>query len=367
MAATATRSRSTACCAARSTRPGSSSATTPGARPSSSTATSTPAARCPASRPRSPATATATRPAARPSWSGTDGFDFLLFSLPDNDNYSHRHGPEASVESIAKADHCFGKLRRGGGGLDALPRRARADPARRPRPDRRSTAACRWPSCSAASGRSCSPPTSAPSWPSWRSARPAAPPTSTCCRGRASGPSPTAVRRALAEIEGVDLVCRLEDADGEPLRREEPGMPAGRRWAVVERGGEALRFRPGERASPTCAAARWELEGEPRGAGGRRSTDGRLRSEELPGPAGPGLVGADRPARRRLHRLAGARLRGGRLGRRHPRRRRQPRRPARRRLARPAALRRLRPRVRGRAGPVDAARRRPGGSASTSG
>ncbi len=30
-----------------------------------------------------------------------DGFDFLLLSLPDNDNYSHRHGPEASVESIA--------------------------------------------------------------------------------------------------------------------------------------------------------------------------------------------------------------------------------------------------------------------------
>ncbi len=33
-----------------------------------------------------------------------DRFDFLLLSLPDNDNYSHRHGPEASVESIAKAD-----------------------------------------------------------------------------------------------------------------------------------------------------------------------------------------------------------------------------------------------------------------------
>src|SRR5258705_5579989 len=36
-----------------------------------------------------------------------DGFDFLLLSLPDNDNYSHRHGPAASVESIAKADRCF--------------------------------------------------------------------------------------------------------------------------------------------------------------------------------------------------------------------------------------------------------------------
>ena len=49
-----------------------------------------------------------------------DLFDFLLLSLPDNDNYSHRHGPEASVESIAKADHCFAKLLEAAGGLDAF-------------------------------------------------------------------------------------------------------------------------------------------------------------------------------------------------------------------------------------------------------
>src|ERR1044072_5599367 len=47
-----------------------------------------------------------------------DGFDFLLLSLPDNDNYSHRHGPEASVESIARADECFAKLVEAAGGLD---------------------------------------------------------------------------------------------------------------------------------------------------------------------------------------------------------------------------------------------------------
>src|SRR5690606_20903339 len=34
--------------------------------------------------------------------------------------YSHRHGPEASVESIAKADHCFGKLIAAAGGLDGF-------------------------------------------------------------------------------------------------------------------------------------------------------------------------------------------------------------------------------------------------------
>ena len=30
-----------------------------------------------------------------------DLFDFLLLSLPDNDWYSHKHGPEAQVQSIA--------------------------------------------------------------------------------------------------------------------------------------------------------------------------------------------------------------------------------------------------------------------------
>ena len=33
-----------------------------------------------------------------------DLFDFLLLSLPDNDWYSHKHGPEAQLQSIAQAD-----------------------------------------------------------------------------------------------------------------------------------------------------------------------------------------------------------------------------------------------------------------------
>ena len=65
-----------------------------------------------------------------------DAFDFLLFSLADNDNYSHRHGPEASVESIARADACFAELVEAAGGLDSLPRGPRADRRRRPCPDR---------------------------------------------------------------------------------------------------------------------------------------------------------------------------------------------------------------------------------------
>src|SRR6478609_9081238 len=47
-------------------------------------------------------------------------FDFLLFSLADNDNYSHRHGPEATVESISRADDNMRELVDAGGGVDAF-------------------------------------------------------------------------------------------------------------------------------------------------------------------------------------------------------------------------------------------------------
>lgn len=47
-----------------------------------------------------------------------DLFDFLLFSLPDNDTWSHRNGPHAQVTSIAAADRQLERLVHAGGGLD---------------------------------------------------------------------------------------------------------------------------------------------------------------------------------------------------------------------------------------------------------
>jgi hypothetical protein len=47
-----------------------------------------------------------------------DLFDFLLFSLPDNDAYSHRNGPHAQVASIAAADRQLERLVHAGGGLE---------------------------------------------------------------------------------------------------------------------------------------------------------------------------------------------------------------------------------------------------------
>jgi hypothetical protein len=45
-----------------------------------------------------------------------DLFDFLLFSLPDNDAHSHRRGLEAQVQSLAVADQQLARLMDAGGG-----------------------------------------------------------------------------------------------------------------------------------------------------------------------------------------------------------------------------------------------------------
>jgi hypothetical protein len=47
-----------------------------------------------------------------------DLFDFLLLSLPDNDWYSHKHGPEGQVRSLALADRQLARMVEPAGGLD---------------------------------------------------------------------------------------------------------------------------------------------------------------------------------------------------------------------------------------------------------
>jgi hypothetical protein len=47
-----------------------------------------------------------------------DLFDFLLLSLPDNDWYSHKHGPDAQVQSIAAADLQIARVMDAAGGIE---------------------------------------------------------------------------------------------------------------------------------------------------------------------------------------------------------------------------------------------------------
>src|SRR5215212_9928724 len=49
-----------------------------------------------------------------------DLFDFMLFSLPDNDAHSHRRGPYAQVTSISSADRALERIMHVAGGVDAF-------------------------------------------------------------------------------------------------------------------------------------------------------------------------------------------------------------------------------------------------------
>ena len=71
---------------------------------------------------------TLARPGTRDPYSGCVGayleradlYDFLLFSLPDNDHHSHRFGPQATVESIARADRHLAELAEPAGGIESF-------------------------------------------------------------------------------------------------------------------------------------------------------------------------------------------------------------------------------------------------------
>ena len=211
----------------------------------------------------------------------SDGFDFLLFSLADNDNYSHRHGPEASSESIAKADHCFGKLVEAAGGLDAfLDRHAVILVA-----DHAQTSVHRGLPLAELLSREWA--VLQPSESEPESAQIAVSPTGRAAYvyllpGEGERTDPEALRQALTVIEGVDLVCRLERADGQPLVRIEPGAPREGCKAVVERGGEKLSFRPGGSLADLRGGS-WQIEGDLT-ALEATIENGHLRSETYPDP-----------------------------------------------------------------------------------
>ncbi|HEV7616414.1 MAG TPA: alkaline phosphatase family protein [Solirubrobacterales bacterium] len=207
--------------------------------------------------------------------------DFLLLSLPDNDNYSHRHGPEASVESIAKADHCFGKVVEAGGGLDEF----LAAHALILLADHAQTPVHRGLPLAELLGHEWT--VLQPSDDRPGRAQLAVSPTGRAAHvyllpGADEPADPAAVGERLTEIEGVDLVCWLQGEDGLPLVRVEPGPPPAGAWATVERGGERLRFRPGDGVADLRGAS-WEVEGETT-ALAATVEDGRLRSEEYPDP-----------------------------------------------------------------------------------
>jgi type I phosphodiesterase/nucleotide pyrophosphatase len=209
-------------------------------------------------------------------------FDFLLLSLPDNDSYSHRYGPEASVESIAKADRCFAKLIEAGGGLDPfLEQHAVILLA-----DHAQTPVHRGLPLKELLGREWS--VLEPSEDRPESAQLAVSPTGRAAHiyllpAEGERARHEDVGRRLVETEGVELVCWLEGPGGTPWERHEPGVPdEAVTRAVVERAGERLRFHPGGGLTDLREQG-WEVDGALTVLEASVE-DGRLRSEEYPDP-----------------------------------------------------------------------------------
>jgi hypothetical protein len=195
----------------------------------------------------------------------TGDYDFLLLSLPDNDNYSHRHGPESSVESIAKADHCFAKLVEAGGGMEEF----LADHAVILLADHAQTPVTRGLPLAELLGREWT--VLAPSDDRPELAQLAVSPTGRAAHvyllpGEGKRANPDEVRGRLRETEGIDLVCRLADGGA----------------AVVESQAGALRFRPGKQVAD-LRGGRWDIDGE-LAVLQAVVEDGTLRSDEYPDP-----------------------------------------------------------------------------------
>lgn len=213
-----------------------------------------------------------------------DAYDFLLFSLPDNDHHSHRHGPDATPASIAHADRCLGELIDACGGIDDfLSTHAVilvADHAQTP-----VTEAYEMIAALEEEWRVLQPSSDTP-----ESAELAVSPTSragavyvlvgedreeACHAG---------VRERLGALEGTDLVAWLAGADGRPVIRRTAGSPLEsdpKVEAVVESDRGQLRFRPGQAGKEDRRGARWHLTGSLE-ALELTDTDGAIDSSAYP-------------------------------------------------------------------------------------
>jgi hypothetical protein len=195
---------------------------------------------------------TLARPGTRDPYSGCVGahleeydlYDFMLFSLPDNDNYSHRLGPDATVTSIARADRYLEQLVQAGGGaarfFDEHAVILMADHAQIAVDERLRLAEClgEW---NVLQPNDLEP----------EGAELAVSPGARSAMIYALGPPEAraarlpAVRAKLRELEGVDVMAWLEDGEA-------------RLW--TPRG--ELRFVPGS-AVADVRGMRWDFEGDP--------------------------------------------------------------------------------------------------------
>lgn len=220
---------------------------------------------------RVPCRPTLARPGTRDDYSACVGrelvaadlYDFLLFSLPDNDYHSHRFGPGAQPESIARADAALASLVEAGGGIDrfceehalVLCADHAQSPVEHPLP-LAEILAREW--------RVLGPIDNGPLGAELAvspSARAGA--VYVLAEGRRGERTRVRVMESMREVEGVDLVARLAGDE-----------------AVVARGAAELRFAPGSQVTDRAGAG-WDVDGD-LGALDAELHDGRLESITYP-------------------------------------------------------------------------------------
>jgi Type I phosphodiesterase / nucleotide pyrophosphatase len=232
---------------------------------------------------------TFTRPGTRDEYSACVGeelvregaYDFLLFSLPDNDFHSHRHGPESTIDSIAKADAMFTRIVEAGGGVDAfLEDHAvvlTSDHAQTPVEHALPLAdelAQDWAVLQPNADRP-------------EEAEIAVSPTSRAGAvyildtGARHAATHERARLRLGDLDGVDLTAWLAAEDGAPVLRRGVGLAEPERLeAVVERNGFEFRFHPGGQLRDIRGEG-WSVRGEPEALEGD-ITRGRFESARYP-------------------------------------------------------------------------------------
>jgi hypothetical protein len=218
---------------------------------------------------RVPCRPTLARPGTRDAYSACvarelvrdDAYDFLLFSLPDNDHHTHVHGTSAMIDSVQEADLRFGEYADAAGGVDAfLDRHAVILMGDHGQTDVRHPL----PLAEVLGG-------------GWRVLRPndehperselAVSPSARAgavyllTEGSVRTRADREVRTMLRDLPGVELVASLRGPDGAPLERHGSGAPAPALEASVERGGSELRFRPGGSLADLRGVS-WDVEGD---------------------------------------------------------------------------------------------------------
>lgn len=194
-----------------------------------------------------------------------DLFDFMLYSLPDNDAYSHRNGPQAQLTSLAAADRQLERLMHAGGGPDEFLEDHAvivcSDHSQAPVRDRIRLDQAFWEMDVARPGSAGSAAPQVAVCPAQRGAMVYAldPETASETSARA--------RAIVAELEGVDLTAWLEG---------EEAVVSGRR-------GE-LHFAPGGELAD-ARGERWSVEGE-LGVVRAEVQDGLLHCTEYPDALG---------------------------------------------------------------------------------